>query len=259
MRSRKRKSFRPEAVHYDEYRMSFYEVLKYLLPFTALLLLVSYVFFDSLLPAALAGIPLAFLFLRHQKKSLAEKRKESLKQQFLSAATLLGDDLRSGWSVENAILRSEGELQALYGEGSDILREWRQMGTKMSLNQTAEEVFGDFGVRSGIDQIRDFSEIFAIVKRGGGQLGDAVSSVSALLSEQFLTEDQIRTVIAQRKLELRIMDLIPIGILLYIRFASPDLLALMYETMAGRLVMTASLAVYIFAVYIAERIIRIRF
>ena len=54
------------------------------------------------------------------------------------------------------------------------------------------------------------------------------------------------------------MDGIPLFILVYVRFASPELLRVMYETLAGRLVMTLCLIVYLFAVFLAERILRIR-
>ena len=63
---------------YDEYRMSPYNMVKYCLIYLAIILAVSYVFYDSPL-AFLVFIPSVFLFIRFVKKELIRKRKDELK------------------------------------------------------------------------------------------------------------------------------------------------------------------------------------
>ncbi len=234
------------------------ERIKALLTLTGLLSLLSYVFYDSLFPAALAAVPAAFFYLKRVRKQRAEARQEQLKKEFLTGASLLGDYLKSGYSIENAIRGSVNELTEVWGADSDIVAEWNRMGKSMSLSMSAEEAFRDFGQRSGIEQIRDFSEIFSIVKRSGGRLDESVASVTSLLSEQFAAEEQIRTMTAAKRYEQKIMNVMPIGILLYIKLSSPDLLAVMYQTLSGRAVMTACLGLYVAAYFWAERIISIK-
>ena len=159
--------------------------------------------------------------------------------------------------MENALIRSERELIAVHGADCDMAKEWRRMVEGLRLNRTVEEVFLDFAKRACIGEIRDFAEIFGIVKRTNGQLGDVISAVTAQLSEQFRAEEQITSSLAAKRLELRIMDVIPLFILLYIRLVSPDLLNVMYETFAGRIVMTACLGVYLFAIFLAEKILKL--
>jgi len=224
---------------------------------SGLLLLFSYVFYNSLLPALLLSIPAFFLYAKRSVKILRDRRKERLKREFLFAAGLLGDYLRSGYSVENAILSSEKELLQAFGEESDILREWRGMGRAMRLNMTAEEVFRDLGRRSHIREINDFAEIFEVVKRSGGQLSEVINRVTEMLAEAFTVEEQIRTTLAAKKLEQKIMNLMPVGILLYIRAGSGDLLLVMYSSILGRLVMTGCLLVYAAAYLWAEKILKI--
>ena len=258
IRSGVRKSSNSAPADYEHYRFSFPELLRLLLIPFAVAILTALVFYDSVLAVPFLLVPGLILFLKLKKKQRIEKRKEELKKEFLTAAALLGDYLRSGYSAENALLRSGNELAAVHGEESDIVREWQRMAGGLGLNQSVEEVFRSFGERSGIPEIRDFSEIFGIVKRSSGQLGDVIGAVTGQLTEQFRAEEQIRTMLSARKLELRIMDGIPLFILVYVRFASPELLRVMYETLAGRLVMTLCLIVYLFAVFLAERILRIR-
>ena len=242
---------------YDHYRFSFSEVFRLSLPPLLAALLVSFVFYDSFFVFPVLFVPALILFLRRTRRKRIEKRKEELKREFLTAATLLGDYLRSGYSVENALIRSERELIEVHGADSDMAKEWRLMMEGLRLNRTVEEVFQDFARRSCISEIRDFSEIFAIVKRGNGQLGEVISAVTAQLSEQFRAEAQITSMLSAKRLELRIMDVIPLSILLYIRLVSPDLLAVMYESFAGRIIMTLCLCVYLLAIFLAEKILKL--
>ena len=215
-------------------------------------------FYDSLLPVPLLIVPAAVSYLKMVRKRQAEQRREQLKKEFLTGASLLGDYLKSGYSIENAIRGSVNELAEVWGADSDIVAEWNRMGKHMSLSMSAEEAFRDFGQRSGIEQIRDFSEIFTIVKRSGGRLDESVAAVTSLLSEQFAAEEQIRTMTAAKRYEQKIMNVMPVGILLYIRFSSPELLSVMYRSFSGRAIMTGCLGLYILAYYWAERIISIK-
>ena len=243
---------------YNGYDMPAREIIRTMAVSGGLIGLLSLLFYNSLWPLPVLLIQVFMLLMKRRRDALIRKRKALLTRQFLAAGTLLGDYLKSGYSVENAVIRSTGELQEVWGEDADIVREWKEMAAGMRLNRPVEEVFSAFAERSGIEQIRDFSEIFHMVKRGGGQLGITVSAVTALLTEQFRVEDQIRTMIAAKRYEQKIMDLMPAAILLYIRISSPDLLTVLYTTIAGRIIMTVCLLLYGAAVWWAERIIDIR-
>ena len=238
--------------------MSRKELTKTLLLLFSMLGLLSYVFYSSLLPMLLLSPAAVVFYLKRERKKRAEARDEQLKKEFLTGASLLGDYLRSGYSIENAIRGSVSELTEVWGKESGIVQEWKRMDKHMSLNMSAEEAFREFGQRTGIEQIREFSEIFSIVKRSGGKLHETVASVTGLLTEQFAVEEQIRTMTAAKRYEQRIMDVMPIGILLYIRMSSPGLLTVMYTTWTGRLVMTLCLGLYIAAYFWAEKIIAIK-
>lgn len=211
-----------------------------------------------MVPMLAAFLPAAFFYLKREQKKRTQERSEQLKKEFLTGASLLGDYLKSGYSIENAIRGSVNELAEVWGEDSDIVAEWKLMEKHMSLNMSAEEAFREFGLRSGIEQVRDFAEIFSIVKRSGGRLDESVAAVTSLLSEQFAAEEQIRTMTAAKRYEQKIMNVMPAGILLYIKMSSPDLLTVMYSTWTGRLVMTACLAMYAAAYCWAEKIISIK-
>ncbi len=219
-------------------------------------LLVSEAFFDSWIPAAAAFLPAMFFYGRRRVRVVREEQKAQIKKQFLYAAGLLSDYLRSGYSIENALVRSQTELREVYGEKSRILEEWKQMAAGLSINRSAEEVFREFGLRSGVEEIRSFADIFGIVKRSGGQLGEVIAAVTEILAGQFEVEEQIETMITAKRFEQKIMNRMPLGILLYIKTASPEFMAVLYEGLTGRLIMGGCLLVYGAAYCWAEKIVR---
>jgi len=231
--------------------------MKYGLLVFAVLGLMSYVFYNSYLPVLILFAPALFLFLKQEKKSLMVRRKERFKKQFLTAGSLLGNHLKSGESIENAMSNSRRELLDIYGERSDIVNEWKMMENDLELNTPMEEAIGHLAKRVHIEEIDLFAELFSLVNRKGGQVGEVISTICRTLEESFSTEEQIETLVTAKKFEQKIMDVIPIVMILYLRGSSPDLLAMLYETSVGRVVMTFCLLLYIGSVVWAEKIITI--
>ena len=62
---------------------------------------------------------------------------------------------------------------------------------------------------------------------------------------------------ASKQFEQRIMTMIPFFIVLYIDMTSPGFFNIMYSTGIGRILMTLCMAVYITAIAIARRIMKI--
>lgn len=215
-------------------------------------------FFNTILPALVLTIPCIFLLKKRHVKKKAEKRKTRFLKEFLSAIGILGDAMKAGQSPESAIEGSLPELKELWGERSDIAREWKRMVTGLQMSMTVEELFADLGKRTGLKEVRLFAELFATVKRSGGQLSRVIKDSADRLSAAFETEEQIRLSTAAKRFEQRIMNVMPLGILLYVRIASPDLVAPLYGTLAGRLVMVGALLAYVVAIALGERILKIR-
>ncbi len=232
------------------------EKLRFGLHLSGIAMLLSDLFYRSWIPGAIAILPACVLLLPEKKKRTEAEVREEMKREFLSAAGFLRDYLKSGYSAENAIGAAGKELLGLYGQKSRIFSGWQRMTEQIRLNQTAEEVFLDFSERSQIPEIMDFAQVFAMEKRNGGQLCEVIGSAAEILSEQFSAREQILTTTAARRAEQKIMDLMPLGILCYVRIASPELLEVLYSSTAGRLVMTGCLILYGTAYILARAILR---
>jgi tight adherence protein B len=68
---------------------------------------------------------------------------------------------------------------------------------------------------------------------------------------------EIATGLAEKRLELRVMTVMPLGILGYIRLSSPEFMNPLYHNVLGYGVMSACLAVYALCIYFGKRIVEI--
>ena len=231
---------------YRSYRLSFPEWTRCLLEGMAACGVTAYVFYRSL-TAFLLFLPAAFAWPSVCRKRYCKKRQEELRLQFKEAIRILASSLSAGYAVENAFAAGVRELRELYGEEAVITREFSYLSHQLSMNRTVESLLFDFAVRSGLDEIKQFAEIFAVSKRSRGELVSVVNHV---------VQEEILTMTAEKRLEQKIMNLMPYLIVLYVDLASPGFFAPMYETAAGRLVMTVCLLVYLSACLLSSRILR---
>lgn len=202
-------------------------------------------------------LPLYFPVLKYRKEQLNEKRKQEVKQQFKDALISMADSMNVGYSVENAIQESYKEMVVLYGRSSYICNELLEIIRKIELNSTVEQAFNDFAKRVSIDEITLFSQIFNVAKRTGGNMASLIQMVANNISESFRIGEEISVSISEKRLEQRVMSVVPIGIIGYINVTSPGFLDVMYETVAGKIIMSVVLVVYIIAVLMSERIMQI--
>lgn len=216
----------------------------------------AWLFFDTVWAAVFLS-PLLPYFLKWQKGILCKKRKDCLGIQFKDALQSISTALQAGYSMENAVLEAEKDMENMYGPNGFITREFYFIRAGIANNRTLEELFGSFADRSGVEDICDFAEIFAIAKRSGGNLTAVIRVSSTMIGEKIETEKEIRTLLSAKRLEGRLMDIIPCLMICYIRFSSPGFLDLLYHTWVGRMVMAACLGVYAGAVLLSEKIMSI--
>lgn len=192
-----------------------------------------------------------------QEKTLCEKRKQELSGQFKSMIESVSSSLQAGYSAENAFIRTKRELSLLYKKEADILIEVENMTFLLQNNVTLEEILMDFGIRSSVDDIRNFAEVFGTGKRSGGDFREIICSCVELLSEKADTEREIRTLIHAKVLEQKVMCLVPFCIMGYISLTSPGYFSPLYHNAAGICIMSLCLLIYAGVLYFSWRITQI--
>ena len=214
----------------------------------------GYVFYHSLLPGA-AALPLSeLLVFRRKRKLIYEKRINCLKRDFRDMADMLSAYLLAGYSVENAMEKTRQQMADSGRVHTDLYLMLTRMQRSLLMGMTAEEVWLEFSEHVPVEEIALFGQIFGLAKRSGASLPDVLKKLAEQLSLKFQTELQIATLVAGKKTEQNVMNFMPAGILVYVSSTSAEMMQVMYTTLAGRLIMTLCLGVYIAAFFLSEKL-----
>lgn len=216
----------------------------------------AYVFYRSL-PVFILLSPFGLCYPLVKKGELKERRLKQLNLEFKEGILILSSFLSAGYSVENAFTASVRELTAMYGTDGLITAEFTYMEGQIRMNRPVEQVFMEFGDRGGLEDVRNFAEVFAAAKRSGGDLVSIINHTSGVIRDKVKIQEEIGAMTASRQFEQKIMNLIPFFLVLYIDFSSPGFFDLMYETGAGRGIMTACLVICAAAYVLAGKILSI--
>lgn len=220
------------------------------------LAVISYLFYHSCI-AFFCLSPLLALYIQREKNRKKKFRLKRLNMQFKDGIQILLSGLEAGYSIENAFVESCQELQQMYLEKDDIVREFRSIISGIRMNETLEALLFDFAERSGLEDVKSFAEVFSIAKRKGGDLVAIIRSCVQTIQEKAEVEAEIETMIAGKKLEQNIMNIVPIGIMLYVNLTSADFLSVLYGNLAGIVMMSGCLCLYGAAFYIGNRIVEV--
>ncbi len=218
--------------------------------------IVLYLFYRSavivVLCAAFYGI---YSIPLERKKRMVEWRWR-INLEFKEVMLGIAASLNAGYSIENAFEESIKDLRILYGDGSELACEIEQMVCKIRLNQPIEKILMEFAEYTKVDDIYSFAEVFQTAKKTGGDLIEIARSTASRISSRIEVKREIKTLLAGKSMEGKIMNYIPLGIIAYFWICSPGFLDCLYIS-SGRIVMSILLAIYILAFKWNERIMDI--
>lgn len=243
---------------YRFYRLRPYDRMKYGFIGALGAITVSVLFYRSFILAIILSLPSAIFLPVFMKDDLKKKRKEKLSSQFREAIGIVGGYISAGYSVENAFGAAAKQLSGLYGEDADISREFILIRNGVSINRPIEELLLDFAERSGTDEIRSFAEVFSIAGKTGGSLTDITERTVSVIREKMEVAEEIRNITASKRFEQKIMLLIPFFLIIYLDLTNPGFMDPMYETIAGRAVMTGCLLMMAGSWFVSVKILDIR-
>lgn len=201
---------------------------------------------------------IAVFYGRQYKGKQIKKRKEQLLREFKDTMQAVSAALLAGYSMENAWREAEKEITELLGESSLMYAEVHQLNSAVCMNEPLEKVLSDFAARSGCEEIESFSEVFSFAKRSGGDFPKIIRTTVQKLTGRMEVEREIATCLAGKKLEGRIMNVMPMGILAYMTLTSGNFLDVLYGNVTGIFVMSLALLVYAATLKLSEYILDIR-
>lgn len=222
----------------------------------AVILIIGKLFYGTVF-AGFFLTPFTIFLYKERKKQIMTKKRIFLEKQFKDMLISISDGLKTGYSVENAIKDSYMDMCSMYGAGSDICREIKIMISQIKLNTGTEKVIWEFSERVGLKNARLFAQIFQVAKKTGGNMPEIIKSVTDDIVLKEDVKEEINTAITEKRMEQKVMTVIPMFIIAYITVSSPGFLNIMYESLLGRFVMTGCIIAYVAAYIWGEKIIEI--
>lgn len=241
----------------NEYHLSGKEKKKVVLGALLLTGMIAFLFYRSLW--GMCCFPFVFLML--YKKGMRqgkERQNQQLLEEFVNGIRVLNTSLQAGISMENSWREVEKELCLSYGEASLFLQEVREMNHSIALNVPIEKLVLDFAYRSGLEDIITFAELFAYGKRCGGNWRRIIQEVVQHIQDKYDARREIEVMIASKQIEQQVLNVVPLGILLFLQISSWDYMSVLYHNFSGVFCMSICLVGYAAAFLLSERILHIQ-
>lgn len=246
----------PIKTDYSKYHFGAGEAFRYTLEGIIVVAVAGYFFYRSAVFCLLLS-PLLFFYLREKRRTLCNVRRQNLNIQFKDALQSINGSLQAGYSMENAFVEAYRDMVEYHGVDSIIAKEFLVIKKGIHNNCSIEDLVDDLGNRSNLEDIRDFAGILRVGKQTGGNLYTLLLNSMEVIEEKISVKQEIQTLISAKKLESRIMNMIPFCIILYVDLTSRGYFDVLYTTIAGRILMTICLIIYAVAICLSKKIMEI--
>ena len=246
----------PPAIDYANYMFDKKELITHILVGALFAAIIGWLFYDSFI-AWFLMLPLVMLSLKDRRAMLCQKRKYRLELEFREVILSVSANLQAGYSVENAFHEAYQDIVLLYGMDCMMANELRLLFRRLNNNEQLEDLLLDLAKRSGVQDIRDFADIFRIAKRGGGDMRGIIANTADIIRDKQEVKREIETVVSEKKFEQRIMRYMPFLIIFYISLTTKGYFESLYHNLSGWIIMTVALIVYAVACRLSNKILDI--
>lgn len=246
-----------EVTDYKNYFFSLQELIRFGVEANGILGIISFLFYDSLLPFGLLIVPFLYIYLNRKQKMLCKKQKQVLTDQFRETILAVSSHLQAGFSVENAFYEAYRDMNMLYGRDSLMVRELAFLIRRLNNNEQLEQILLGLAERSGCEDICEFAGVFLIAKRGGGDIRSIITRTASIIGDKIEVKREIETIMSEKRLEQSIMQCMPFFLIGYLSLTSRGFFDSLYHNLFGILLMTGCLVVYICSVFLSEKILEV--
>lgn len=214
--------------------------------------LLDYFFYRSIWALPVLLIP-GVLFGRLCYGELINRKQNEASNQFKELLLCSATELRAGYSMENALLNTTKDIKKLFGTDSFVYRLLQEIYVCRRNNCPIHEVFEQSGKAIGVDEVRDFGQLYRIAYQRSGELGEVLQRAAESIVDKLKLRNEIFMTINERLFEMKIMTLMPFLIMLYVTLTAPTYFDVMYHNLKGIMIMTVVMLIYMGAYAYARR------
>lgn len=246
-----------KLVHYQHYALSKQETLLCIVLWGLLIIAVTYSFYQNMLLSILF-CPLSIFALKFERKRLNEKRKNRMKLQFKDILMSLVSSLAVGRSLESCFYVAHADMKMLYPNIEDeMMLELQIINHRLSNGETLEKSLIDLSNRVEINEFSQFVEALQTCKRSGGDLLSVMRRTANMLGDQIQIDNEIAVLIAQKKMESRMMMCAPFVFIQFLNMTAGDYMASLYSGI-GYVILTIVLILLLVCFWFMNKLTQIK-
>ena len=180
---------------------------------------------------------------------------QKLDMQFKDLLYSASASIASGRQMAEALIEAHDNLSVMYGRDEPIIIELTHMKRSIEENNESDRILlADFAERSKNEDINNFVQVYITCRNMGGDLEKVIARTSDILTDKMNIEREIKMITAQKKLEGRLIALMPLAMLLILNLLSPSYITPLYSSFIGRIIMTGCLGALCWGVWMMEKI-----
>lgn len=205
-------------------------------------LLISYLMYRNILFSAVI-LPFARRIKGFVTESIIKSRRRRYIAEFKDFLFMASTAIGAGRSMKDAISESIPSLLNIYGKRSILAGDLEKAYERMETGgENDVGVLRDLADASGLEDVKDFVTVYTICKTTGASLITALGKAAGVIMEKMSIDREIEELVRRKESEGLVIFAMPVLIILFLNITAPDYIAPLYETIAGRIIMTAVLA-----------------
>ncbi len=206
---------------------------------------IGYIFYRHDVLASITAI----IFLTSLKQfRLWKQKRYSAKviSEFLTINRMLIAELHAGKSVAMAYRSIHRRLvEENNNYNSNMRKELATWCKKMDAGMSIMEILKSFNEKYQDERIQQFYTMLEVSIENGASLLEVIEMTDRVIKDRLQIERELSILVSEKKLEQKILSISPLFLLLFLQTVSYDFIAPLYESFAGRIVMTIALTVFI--------------
>lgn len=222
------------------------------------LLFTGWLFFDHLI---LSLLLLVFLYpvVKQVESMEIQREKEELREQFRDFLTFLSASITSGKQMGNAIEEAAFSLQWIYGKRGSLGKDLVSIIKKVKeSNASLDSLLLDYARQTKVPDLQSFFDIYLISRQTGGNIELVMKKTIQILRDRLELKHTIRVLTSQKRMEARILTMMPYLVIFFLRLTSPEYVEVLYTTVAGKIIMVFALTGILLAYVISMKITEIK-
>jgi tight adherence protein B len=199
-------------------------------------------------PGAAIGyiLPAVYVGMRRRKRS------NRLDEQLVEALMLMAGGLRAGYSFLQATEAIVRELESPIRDEFEAVLQDLRVGVQM------EEALVTLAERTGTEEFDMMVTAVLVQRSSGGNLAEILETIAFTIRERMRIRREVSTLTAQERMSSYVVGVLPIVAFVFLTFANPGYLDLLFGTMAGRLLLAGAVGLELIGFVIIRKIVDIK-